>query len=142
MYTTPKKRLFELKKELKAVKKKMDKLNKYLTNKDLPLCSYGLEKDTNWNTWEIILSNGTEYDIDGTTTTFPDIDFKKVVYINKTFATQYWKSKKTGKMCNNVSWHNAYDSITGFYNGRKNYEYPKMIREKFNVTNYIYTGED
>lgn len=142
MYSTPKKRLFELKKELLKLKK--DMVKKYcisLKNNTEPL-SYGLEYGNNtWDTYEVITSDGKCYTIDCTTFLIPDIDFKKIVYIGKTYPRRSWKNK-VGKVCTNNSWFDAYDSLTGKFNTKDNFSYLKQVREKFNVTDIIYTGLD
>lgn len=143
MYSTPKKRLFELKKELKQLKRRMDKRLKIAGKKGERPHSYGLEyEDNSWNTYEIITSDGKMYTMDCTTIYFPDIDFRKIVYVNKTFSTCYWRSKKTGKSCNNKAWFDAYDSVTGYYKGKHDWEYSNNIRNKFHVTETLYTGLD
>ena len=148
MFSTPKKRLFELKKEVKALKKKMDKDNRNREHcGDSPVC-YGLEYDRlGWSCYDIITSDGKCYGIDCTTRIFPDIDFRKVIYINKEFPISSWKKKGTDKWCSNKAWYDSYDSEIGFYvsNYSKpmfNREYKNFIRKKFPVKEFIYTGMD
>lgn len=143
MYSTPKKRLFELKKELLKLKKDMEKKLRISVKTNNEPLSYGLEYGNNtWDTYEVITSDGKCYTIDCTTIFIPDIDFKKIVYISKTYSRRSWKNRKTGKICTNNSWFDAYDSVTGKFNTKDNFSYLKQIREKFNVTEVIYTGLD
>lgn len=143
MYSTPKKRLFELKKELKVLKKNMDKKFRLAVKNHVEPQCYGLKYgNITWDTYEVITSEGKCYTIDFTTIILPDIDFRKIVYIGKTFPTMSWKSKRTGKLCDNKSWFDAYDSLIGKFNTRDNFSYLKQIREKYNVTDIVYTGLD
>lgn len=143
MYSTPKKRLFELKKELMQLKRKMDKKAKIAEKKGEIPCSFGMEYEYgNWDSYSIFTSDGIEYLIDCTTRYFPNIDFKKIVYINKSFQYCAWKSKKTGKWQNNKAWYSNYDSFTGFYQSRDNYEYYLNMYDRYKINSQIYTGTD
>lgn len=130
MYSTPKKRLFELKKELKQLKRKMDKRVIIAeSRKEIPK-SFGLTYDYgNWSCYSIITSDGTYYAIDCTSRYFPCIDFNKIVYVNKKL------------LCNDT--YSNYDSTTGYYQIKNNYEYPKYINNKFRVKIFVNcTSED
>ena len=85
---TPKKRLFELKKELRRVQNKWYKYNKkeQLHNKnillpinDKTITEYSFPK--NIKSYEIFNTVGTAYIIDSTLKDFPIIDYSKICYI-------------------------------------------------------------
>ena len=115
--TTPKKRLFELKKELMSLKRKMDKSARQRDNNGLIPLQYLLEYNfADANSYEIITSDGSCYAIDCETREFPNIDFKKILYIRKDFES----SRKT------------YDTLTGFADNSI-YE----VAKKYNVTEWI-----
>ena len=129
--STPKKRLFELKKELRQLKRRMDKKVRISEKNGERPHSYALEyNDDTWDTIEIITSDGIWYGIDCTTIYFPNIDFKRIVYINRKL------------VCDNNAKFDSYDSIRGYYKGGYNYKYSNNIKSKFKVTKDIYTGLD
>ena len=127
MFSTPKKRLFELKKELKVCKKFLDKAN---GNKCFGEFSY-----SNIGGFTFILNTGELYFISHDTINFPNIDFKKIVYISKTFdRVTYEKNGKIYKTNNNYS---NYDSNIGLYNISDDYGYFQSICNRFNVTKFM-----
>lgn len=136
MYSTPKKRLFELKKELMQLKRKMDKKAKIAEKKgEIPESFAHKYEYGNWGYYEIITSDGTKYNINQDTRYFPNIDFKKIVYIDKGTVV-YWG--KNG----NVLGYRSYDSFTGFHQIWDIEEYLKYIDNKFKVKDSIYRKED
>ena len=143
MFSTPKKRLFELKKELKNLRRKMDKVVRIADKNQTDVKSYGMSHENYmWDTYVIITSDGTAYTIDRTTRYFPDIDFKKILYVGKTYPIMTWRSKKTNKICNNIAWFDAYDSIKGNYTMKENFTYMTSVYERFGVTKTIHSGDD
>ena len=98
-----------LKKELMRLKKKMVKH----TFKELDFA--------NADYYDIYLKNGYYAIIEYTTKTFPDINFKDIVYINKCYVAGTHK---------NIT-HK--DSLVGDYDIKQNFKYPKQIQSKYNV---------
>ena len=130
---TPKKRLFELKKELRRVQRKIYKYTKLKCDKYniyADITDYCFPRFVNY--YEIITSEGIRYVIDRDTETFPNINFRDIVYIRKNFCICFWT--KNGKHLNNLYQKKDQDSITGYYD--HTYEYGEFIRNKFNVINY------
>ena len=142
-YSTPKKRLFELKKELRQLKRRMDKKVKISEKRGERPHSYALHyNDDTWSTIEIITSDNKMYTMDCTTIFFPDIDFRKIVYINKSVLFHIWRNRKTGVCYEHGAKLDSYDSLNGYYKGKYDYEYTKNIQNKFKVKEVIYTGLD
>lgn len=107
-----------LKNELKALKKVLDKNNNEVIMKDI--------KWGNANYYRIFTNDGKEYIIGLTTSKFPNINFNNIVYIYKNIV-------KLGLR--------DYDIYKGEFDISKDYEYPQRIREKFNITETIWTGQ-
>ncbi len=119
---TPKKRLFNLKKELKDVKKRMDKGNS--KNNFRRFVDY----------YEVITSDHVMYRIHNRLNKFPkNLDFKKIIYINKCYYVEYWT--KNNKTYHNTSPFYTYDSFSGYYD--VTLEYMEFIRDKFYINSVI-----
>ena len=111
---TRKKRLFEMKKELKKVKKLLDKSDK----------CYGDLKWGNAGHYEIIMRNGDNYIVGMTTYDFPDINFKQIVYVRKFIRI----------------FGGFYDTDIGYYRRSWDYSYAENVERKYKVRNTIHTG--
>ena len=111
---TKKKRLFEMKKELKTIKKLLDKSNKWL----------GDIKWGNATYYEFITRDKKLYVIGATTYDFPKINFKDIIYIRKCVKPTF----------------NYYDTDIGYYNISFNYSYFEEVNAKYGVTDTISTG--
>lgn len=138
MFSTPKKRLFELKKELRCVKKIMDKGNR----KAIKYGSYSpMWMEYNWgcgDNYIIITSDRVKFIIACDNTTFPnDLDFSKIIYIRKDL--YHYSSKKLSKSKNSYKIYKVncgydnYDSLSGYFDIKTNYLYNQEIDKKFNV---------
>lgn len=111
---TKKKRLFEMKKELKTIKKLLDKSDK---------CFDEL-KWGNAGHYIIIMNNGDEYIVGATTYDFPKINFNQIVYVCKFIRI----------VCG------YYDTDIGYYREYHDFSYPSKVEKKYRVKNTIYTG--
>ena len=115
--TTPKKRLHEMKKELHNFMKKMDKRGRIAIKNGYMPMQYLLEYEfADANSYEVITSDGVCFAIDCETRVFPDIDFKKIVYIRKDF----------------VSTRKTFDTLTGFTDDSIH-----EVAKKYNVTEWV-----
>lgn len=142
-YSTPSKRLFELKKELRQLKRRMDKKVRISEKRGERPHSYALYyNDDTWDTIEIITSDGIWYGIDCTTIYFPNINFKRIVYINRKLSSSTWSYKKNGVWHNTAPNYDSYDSEIGYYKSSENKKYYKYIQDKFPIKEHIYTGLD
>ena len=122
----------------------MDKDNKLCEKRNEPLHSFGLEYccKENWEAYDFITSDGKLYQIDCTTEVFPDIDFKKIVYINKWLPESLFEYKRNNMWYKIPHNYDSYDSVNGKYKGKYSTDYIKNIKKKFNVIETIYTGLD
>lgn len=141
---TPKKRLFELKKELMAVKKKMNKLNNlrlhYPTQYFPPVDEYAFPAYI--DSYTVITGYGKMYIINCLTNEFPDIKFKNILYIKKTKCNYFNKRMKNGSFKRiDPNWV-AFDSYTGKMMTSWNPEYDEVIAKKFPYTETIGDYED
>ena len=112
---TRKKRLFEMKKELKKVKKLLDKSDK----------CYGDLKWGNAGHYEIIMRDGNNYIIGMNTYDFPDIDFKQIVYVRKFIRI----------------FGGFYDTDIGYYRRNWDYTYHSKVAKKYNEKDMIFVGK-
>lgn len=143
MYSTPKKRLFEMKKELVRLKRRMDKKVRISKKAGQEPYSYGLSyHDKTWDTYRIITSDGKCYELDCTTKVFPDIDFRKIVYVDKKLSTSLFAYTKNGVWHYTEPLNDSYDSLKGYYNRKADWSYENYTNKKFHVTEFIYTGND
>ena len=116
---TPKKRLHEMKKELLNFKRKMDRQERIAEKNGYMPMQYLLEWNfANTSAYEFF-ADGKCYVVDCETRTFPEVDFKKIKYIRKTFAND----------------NSEYDTLNG--NLGRNGESIYTIAKKFNVTDFV-----
>lgn len=109
------KRIVEMKKELRKTFRKMSKLfelrktntNYYSYNYDVD--NYCFPKGV--TEYTIVTSEGIQYIINALTKEVPDIDFKKIIYVEKYLGGLNYES------CD------AYDTDRGWYRSRDNYDY-------------------
>lgn len=114
---TPKKRLHEMKKELLNFKRKVDRQERIAEKNGYMPMQYLLECDfADTNSYEVITSDGICFAIDCETRVFPDIDFKKIIYIRKDF----------------VSTRKTFDTLTGFTD-----DSIREVAKKYNVTEWV-----
>ena len=107
------KRLFELKKELKQVKKMVDRHNRYCIKKNIePKCWFDY-KWGNYSGYYFITRDGKSYIFDTEDIKFPNISIKNIIYIRCIIAHKSWK--KNGKIYTNNCKYNYYDSNIGYY---------------------------
>lgn len=132
---TNKKRLFELVKELKQVKKIVDKgiraAGKYNIN-------YKMWMDYDWgnaDNYIFITKNGKKYVFACDSCVFPDVNFHEIVYVEKTLGYKTWK--KNGKIYTTTFPGNCYDSEKGYYNDSDDYSYTQRINDKYHVSEII-----
>ena len=135
MDMTNKKRLFELVKELKQVKKIVDKgirkADKYNTD-------YKMWMDYDWGTADnyiFITSDGKRYMFGCDSRVFPNVDFRKIVYVCKAFEYTTWK--KNGKIYKTTFPGTHYDSNKGYYNISDDCGYRDYCDLKYRVTEYV-----
>ena len=128
------KRLFELKKELRQVKKMMDKHNRYCKKKGLYPKSWSQYEWGLHSSYTFITSDGNSYILDVEDNIFPDVNISKTIYICCNIPRCSWK--KNGKIYHNNDKYQYYDSNIGYFNISDNFNYFKNIEEKFKVTKY------
>ena len=132
---TNKKALFEMKKELKAIKKLMDKENKKAKKYNRRPRTF---EDYGWRyfpTYVFITKQGELYGIDDGETSFPDIDIKDIVYVNKKYGFYY--HKKGNRWYNMRPSYTYHDTIQGKFN-KYTIGYAMQIEKKFNVVKSDY----
>lgn len=110
-------RMKYLKKELKELKKVLDKHNNNVIFRDI--------KWGNANYYKIFTTDKKEYIIGATTTKFPDINFNNITYIYKNI-------NKTGLQ--------DFDIYKGEFDVARDYNYFQNIRDKFGITETMWTG--
>lgn len=141
---TPKKRLFELKKELRHIQRKIYKYSKlnhvnYSNYKDI--VDYCFPKYI--NSYTIITSNKKRYIINCFTNEFPaDLNFSRILYICKTKCSCRYKTMKNGTYKKiDPNWI-KYDSYTGKMYELYDAKYNLFIDTKFPYTETIGQYED
>ena len=122
MWSTPKKRLFELKKELKKIKKTLDRKNKYAREHNRPPVMLWDIDHGDVSYYIAIDSDGNEYTIGLTAIDMSIINFDKLVYIRK-----------------DVNYY-MYDSDIGLYRESVDYSYHTNVDKKYHVSNEISVG--
>ena len=131
---TKNKRLIEIKKELRRVKKKMQKRIYYLNKDNIDTYPFECIEDycfpKNISAYNIITNNGTKYIISNITGKFPDIDFKNIVYVSK-----FIDKVNTDK-------YEFYDTNNGFFNPQNRWQYEEAVEKQYNVTNTVGDYED
>lgn len=124
------KRLFELRKELRQVKKMVDKHNKYCQRKNIEPKSWF---DYDWGMYSgyyFITKDGKSYVFDTEDYEFPNINISTVVYISCSIPCTIWQ--KNGKWYKNNK-YDMYDSEIGYYNEMDDTSYTKKICNKFKI---------
>lgn len=140
---TSKKRLFELKKELRRVQKKMYKYSKINNNYD----NYKDIVDSCFpkyiKSYTIITSDKKRYVINCFTNEFPtDLNFNHILYISKTKCSCFYKIMKNGTYKRiDPNWI-RYDSYTGKLYEIYDNDYNSLISKKFPYIETIGYYED
>lgn len=114
---TTNKRLRVLKNELKEVKKFLDKN---------PEKCYHDYNNGNAMYYKIVMNNGIEYIIGRTTFSFPDINFKNIIYICKQMKYSY----------------HYYDNFKGDFDISTDYSYFQNLYKRIGVIETIATGKE
>ena len=125
---TKAKRMIEIKKELRKVKKRMNLYNSNMKNNEY-FCK-SIEDycfPTYVTDYEIITKNRIRYIISNITPKFPDINFKDIIYVNKYMG--YIKNK-----------NNCWDTDTGYYNSAD--KDINTIDDIYSVVNVVGDYED
>ena len=138
------KRLIEAKKELRKVRKRMKLYIKKYNNPNEYFYSdieeYCFPKNV-WN-YDIITKDGTKYILNNCSKSFPNIDFKDIIFVEKNMYTSGWyKRKKDGKIIDITNKYNVYNTLEGFICSNS-YSRTSDIEKKYNVTNIIGEYQD
>lgn len=141
---TTAKRLIEIKKELRKVRKRFQL---YTINWNNPNIYFNKDRDEycfpkNVYGYDIITKDGTKYILNSLSKEFPNIDFKNIVFVEKCMYTSGWyRRKKDGKIIDITNKYEAYNTLVGYTNSYS-CERVTDIEKRYNVKNIVGSYEE
>lgn len=133
------KRLIEIKKELRKVRKRM---NMYVEKSNNPnICLWEDVEEycfpNNVYNYDIITKDGTKYILNNLNCIFPNIDFKDIVFVEKNMYTAGgYRRKKDNKLIHITNKYEAYNTLIG-YTDTYNYKRIQDMEKKYNVKKIV-----